>query len=341
MALLWVDGWDQYGTTVTATAVGFQARYPIATVPTNPIVRAGRLFGNSISNSSGTVNLKLMTPNLGNMQTVIVGGAYNFDNVFTDRLIVLWEADGVTEGFNLRLTSGGALAAYRGGTLLDTSGVVISTDTWYYIEIKVRVGNAGTGNYEVRVNGVDVLSDTDADTQVGSNDYANRVEWYVRISNNCHIDDTYVCDGTGSKNNNFLGDSRVETLFPTADGASEDFTPTSGSDNYAMVDDEATGLDSDTTYVESSTPDDRDTYSFTDLSTIDLVRGVQLTVIARKTDVTDYDIELVLDTTAQSPITVNDTNYSSYSQIYEDNPGTASPWLDSEINGSEFGYEVG
>lgn len=341
MALLWIEGWDQYGTTVTATAVGLPERYPIATVPTNPIIRTGRLFGNAISNSNATTNLRLMTPNLGNMQTVIVGGAFYFDNDFSDRLMVLWEADGATEGFNLRLTSSGTLQAYRGNTLLATSGVVISEDTWYYIEMKVRVGNAGTGNYEIRVNGTNVLSDADEDTQAGSNDYANRVEFYIRINNNTYIDDTYICDGTGTVNNDFLGDSRVETLFPTADGVSSDFTPSTGTDNYAMIDDESGGLDGDSTYVESATTNDRDTYSFTNLSTINIIRGLQFNVVARKTDVTDYNIELVLDGFVESPIVVNNTSYNTYDQMYEENPDTSAAWVDSEINAAEFGYEVG
>lgn len=339
MALKWVEGWDQYGTTVTATAVGLQARYPVATVAANPIVRAGRLFGQSISNSNGVSNTKLMTPNLGNMATVIVGSAFYFDNDFSDRLIVLWEDDGATEGFNVRLTSSGTLQAYRGNSLLATSGAVISEDTWYYLEMKVTVANSGS--YEIRVNGVNVLSGS-ADTRAGAtNDYANRVEFYIRINNNTFIDDTYICDASGSDNNDFLGDSRVETLYPTADGSSSDFTPSTGMDNYAMVDDESGGLDSDSTYVESSTTNHRDTYTFTDLTTINLIRGIQFTAIARKTDVTDYDLEPVLDTTAQAAVTVNDTNYAQFSQIYENNPDTAAAWLDSEINGSEFGYEVG
>lgn len=341
MALRWVEGFDQYGDTPTASAVGLQARYPVATI-SSPTVRAGRLFGSSVSNAHGTTNTKIMTPNLGNMATVIVGGAFYFDNDFSDRLIVLWEDDGSTEGFNLRLTSSGTLQAYRGNSLLDTSGVVISEDTWYYIEMKVRVGNAGVGNYEIRVNGVNVLSDNDADTQAGAtNAYANRVEFYIRINNNTFIDDVYVADTVVNNDEpiDFVGDCRVETLYPTADGANADFTPSTGMDNYAMVDDQ--GFDDDSTYVESSTAGHIDDYEFTNLTTAEEIIGLQFTVIARKTDVTDYDIELRLNGNNSSPVTVNSTSYAGFTQIFGEDPDTSMPWIDDDINASEFGYEVG
>lgn len=339
MALLWIDGFDQYGTTLDATALGLAQKYPIATVSANPLIKAGRLFGNSISNSNATTNTFLMTPNLGNMQTVIIGGAFYFDNLFSDRLFSIYEADGATEGFNLRLTSGGLLQAERTNTLLDQTGAIISPDTWYYIEVKVRIGNAGTGNYEVRVNGVNVLSDADADTQAGATDSANRVEFRIRISNNCRIDDVYICDGTGTVNNDFLGDSRVETIFPSAEGSEIDFTPSTGTDNSALVDDD--GYDGDSTYVESAVATDKDLYTFDDLTAPNVIHGIQFSVVARKTDVTDFDIELLLDGNVDTASTVNSTNYSTFSHVYEENPDTMAPWVDTEINAAEFGYQVG
>ena len=43
------------------------------------------------------------------------------------------------------------------------------------------------------------------------------------------IDDLYICDGTGSApHNTFLGDCRVDTLLPTADGTAQQWTPSTG-----------------------------------------------------------------------------------------------------------------
>ena len=76
-----------------------------------------------------------------------------------------------------------------------------------------------------------------------------------------------MCDTGGSANNDFLGDVRVETLFPTADGANTAWTPSAAGSHFNKVN-EATGTfpDGDTTYVADATPGDRDTYVMSDLA---------------------------------------------------------------------------
>lgn len=337
MANLWIEGFDQYGSTNDAGVAGMVDRYPI-TAGGTPVVKAGRLFGKALGNSNGATNFTFRTDDFGNKSTLIVGAAFYFDNVFSDRLITIFEP-GSIDGFNLRLTSGNALAVHRANSsALNTSAGVISPDTWYYIELRVTIGNAGVGSYEIRVNGTNVLSDSDEDTQAGSTAAGNQVQFHVRINNNCFIDDMYINDSTGSQNNGFLGDCRVETLFPNGVGSSSDFTPSAMADNYTLVDDD--GFDGDSTYVESTNPTDLDLYEFTNITASELIHSLQFTVIARKTDVTDYDIILRLDGLGGSAVTVNSTSYSSFTQIYEVNPDTTLAWLDTEINGSEFGYEV-
>lgn len=337
MALLWVEGFDQYGTTNDVGVAGVAERYPI-TAGGTPVVKAGRLFGKAIGNTNATTNFTFRTPDFGNKATLIIGAAFYFDNVFSDRLITIFEPGG-TDGFNLRLTSSNTLNVHRANSSsLNSSAAIISPDTWYYIEVRVTIGNAGVGSYEVRVNGVNVLSDADEDTQAGSTAAGNQVQFHARINSNCIIDDMYICDTTGSDNNTFLGDCRVETLYPNAVGADSDWNPSAAVDNYTLVDDQ--GFDADSTYVESNTMGDIDLYGFTDITTSELIQGLQFTVIARKTDVTDYDIELKLDGHNSIAVTVNSTDYASFSQIYEENPDTSMAWLDSEINGAEFGYEV-
>src|SRR5690606_30150679 len=160
----------------------------------------------------------------------------------------LREADDATEGINLRVGTDGSLSIYLGNSLIATSVTTpININTWYYIELKVVVD--GSGSYEVRVDGVNVLSGS-TDTQAGANPYANRVRLHGAATGTgpqTQFDDWYVCDGSGSINNDFLGGRRIITYFTADTGDSSDFTPDEG-DNYARVNDNP--RDGDDSYVE-------------------------------------------------------------------------------------------
>jgi len=156
-------------------------------------------------------------------------------------------------------------------------------------------------------------------------------------------DDFYVCDATGSVNNNFLGDRRVITIFPNADTADEDFALSTGSDSFALLDDN--GLDDDTTYVESATVTDRDLFDFESIGSLANINGIQHTAIARKTDVTNFDMDLVTKSGGTTDVaasqTVGSTSYDSFFRIQEEDPDTTDPWTGSGVDAAQFGFDVG
>ena len=84
--------------------------------------------------------------------------------------------------FNLRLSTTGQIAAGAGySTILgQTTDPALSTDNWHYIEVKVVVHDTA-GSYEIRVDGVTVLSDTDVDTRGGDDDGAPPVRIRRRL----------------------------------------------------------------------------------------------------------------------------------------------------------------
>lgn len=342
--LLWLDGMDMYGSSTGSQQVGLEYKYPGAVTSSVTRIQTGRISNFCISHET-TAELSLTTPNLGNMVTVIVGFALKVGTLGACRLVNLREDDNSTTGFNLRLKADGALEVYRNTTLLATTATTpIVTGTWYFIEMKVTVNNSGS--YEIRVNTNNVLSGS-ADTQNGAtNAYANRVrfgDWLVGYPANLAIkyDDVYICDGTGSVNNDFVGPCKVETIKPTSDVVS-DFTPQTGADNFAMVDDAAPN---DTDYVESSTPTDKDRYGMGNLSTSGDILGIMVNAVARVTDASPFDIDLIVksgsteDTAASQAVT--GTDYVTFTKVYEENPDTTDPWTVSEVNGLEAGFQVG
>ena len=89
------------------------------------------------------------------------------------------------------------------------------------------------------------------------------------------IDDVYVTN-SGAR----LGESRVAALYPNADTADADWTPSTGTDHYALVDE--TTVNSDADYVASGTVGDLDLYETGDLPFVpDSIHAVQVTMCAR------------------------------------------------------------
>ena len=124
------------------------------------------------------------------------------------------------------ITAGGVLAIYdSGATLRGTGTTVIPLNTWVTIEARIKVGNAATGLMQLRIHGLSTneVSDTSAgDYQNGSN---TAIGWLDINDSNQNTDDLIVYDATGATNNTWVGDKAVLGLFPTGQGASEQWNP--------------------------------------------------------------------------------------------------------------------
>lgn len=181
----------------------------------------------------------------------------------------------------------GTISALRGTTVLGTSTFALSVNTWYYLEFKVVIHDTN-GEVQFRRDGVlDATLDlTGVVTSSAALTTWNAIKLGAVSRNtttNWYYDDLYVCDGSGSKNNDFLGDLTGSWLPPTAEGNTVDGTPSTGTDNSALVDESAANGDTD--YVTLSAVDDKDTYVLTDHPTPGAtVVAVQIPVWSKKTD---------------------------------------------------------
>jgi hypothetical protein len=350
MALLWTDGFDAYGTTVGNTVVGTIQMYGGNENAANFSVRAGRIAQKSIELRSSSGNCSLSTPSLGNIATAVVGFAFQAAFARTNTLIVVFREDGdSTQGMNLLLNTDGSIAVRRNTTTLFTTAAnVIVADAWHYIEFKVTV-HSSAGAYELKVDGVSLTSASGVNTRGGAtNNYFNTIRLQgvsgVVAGRGHWFDDFYICDSSGAVNNDFLGDRRVITIFPDSAGDTTQFTPDSGS-NYARVNEQTNGYDSDTSYVEDATTGHRDIYNFDAIANLAVVNGIQQNVICRKTDATDFTIKLTSKTGATvsvgSGINVGSTSYLGKTRIQETDPDTVSAWTDTGLSAAQFGYDVG
>ena len=119
------------------------------------------------------------------------------------------------------------------------------------------------------------------------NNYINsiRLQPFESTGNyNYMIDDMYVLNNTGSFNTDFLGECRIQTQYPTANGSSTTFMPFGAGTNYQCVDDNPVA-DDDTTYVKSAVVGDIDDYVMGTLALTGTIYGVQVNTVQRKDDV--------------------------------------------------------
>jgi hypothetical protein len=198
---------------------------------------------------------------------------------------------------SLRINSDGSFSVYRGAAVGSsgpltayvlvpgtTSAVAKATlHTWMAIEWK-GVIHASAGSVVVKVNGEEIINATGVNTH-GSDAACLINKAYLGVSTGgsppCQFDDWWVFDQTGGSD--FLGDRVIESsVVATGNGTYTEWTPSTGSDHGAMVDD-ATSADGDTTYNATATLGRRDTYTFPALARVDTVDAVVLDLTLRKT----------------------------------------------------------
>lgn len=342
MALRFVDSFDHYATAdILSKWDGV----------TGGVISANGRNGTSCYDSNGSSNRPIIKI-LDSQATWIVGCAFKPNNFPGASYEVIRLADGGTTQLTIAVNNAHKLVAIRGdangGTTLGTGTTVLAANVYVYVEVKATI-NDTTGTVAVKLNGsVTEINLSSQDTKVSSNASADRIVFFgdsfggVVTTN--YLDDVYMCDGTGSSpSNDFLGDCRVQALFPSGNGNSSQLINSNGNstNNYSYVDE--TTPNGDTDYVESSTVSDKDTYAFGDLTpTAGTVYGVQPLLYAKKTDAGSRSIVSVARLSSTEVDSSNQalaSSYRYYMDIRETKPGGGS-WSISDVNSAEFGVKI-
>ena len=161
------------------------------------------------------------------------------------------------------------------------------------------------------------------------------------------VDDCKLNDGSGSSNNDLMGDTRGEWCPPTDNGAYSEWDGSDGDsvDNYALVNDPTPN--DDTGYLSAQTVGVKDLHTFQAPHTTGAIRCVQHIVAARKTDTatkTFVSISRAGGTDRDHALGHNpgQVTYDYYRSNYELNPDTGLPFDPSELGptGVQFGPKV-
>ena len=224
-----------------------------------------------------------------------------------------------------------------------TTPVILKHGEWQYVEIKVTFSDT-VGVLEVRINGVEVVNETGLNNDSsGDTDFDELELWGgegLSSDESVLIDDVYLDDA------GFLGPIKIEAVLPTAEGATIDFTPSTGTDNALNVDENPRNDATD--YNESAdTASNKDLLAAGNLSEITGgILAVQVTANCLLDTAGDIGMQAIVaegtPTQGTGPVVEvsDETNFEAVQGIFEVNPDTSSAWLVAEVDGMEIGYEV-
>lgn len=196
------------------------------------------------------LNTTAMTFTIG--ADIQMGAGLSSEGVAARPIISLFDSNDSGQ-CSLCVTPSGELGLYRGqaSTLLGTLTAAIFDTTnasWHHVELTVTVADGAGGSFEIFADGVSVKSVSGVDTKGTA--VANVTRLYVgsMIGTGTHasvrFDNLIVQDTI-----NPLGPLYASQLTLQSDSAEDDFTPSTGGDNYAVVDELPF---SETDYMSSS-----------------------------------------------------------------------------------------
>ncbi|KKN52729.1 hypothetical protein LCGC14_0609660 [marine sediment metagenome] len=335
MTLLFIDSFDHYDTD------DLPKKYNSVTGGTAISAGNGRYGtdGLYILGGGGEQSIQKNLP--GSYTTLIIGFAFKYVGASNGRLIRF--LDGGTSQVSVRQNNDKTFSVLRDGTTLATSTESFFMDQWYHLEFKALISNT-VGTIDLLIDGISWISETGLDTQQSGSNTVNIIR--VLTENNYQnllIDDLYVLNTSGTVNNDFIGDYRVEALFPNGAGnaAEWDRYPDGGEANYENVDENPS--DEDTTYnhQDAAGLPQQDTHVMDDLTTsAGVVAGIQTMLDTRKDDAGVVTINPVLRQSGtdydKTSINLNDS-YNLKLEVVEEDPSGGS-WTIAGVNSVELGY---
>jgi hypothetical protein len=348
MALLHFEGFEAYA---SSGQMGQQANTAGAGSISTSIVRSG---ARAYQVTADTMFRRLFTAS---GTTIIAGvGAYRQNNNNANMMIRLWSSSTSRTALYLTTDSVGQLQVFRGGptggagengtagsgTLLWTNSESEPLSTWMHYELKVVLAATATGSWSLKRNGALVVSQSSVQTLENGADVVNAFisnKATGSLVNDFFIDDVYVCDGSGSANNDFLGPVRVAALRPTAND-SVAMTPSSGA-NWQCVDETTPNDDTDYVSAPASGLPLTDRYTMSDLpAEASLIRGVRTLYRARKEDAALVELRGLVrsgGTDGLGTTRALDTAYTFYTDLFENDPNIGAAWTPTTVNAMTAG----
>jgi hypothetical protein len=347
MAIEFFDGFESGGFEIGRWQGA--GNFTIGTGANGP--RNGSYHLNSNGNNSGLVlNLPATAKKTFGMA---YSGSVGWNNG-THFVIQMCSDAGVTGHVCITIDAAGHFQLRRGGptgTILATSTLVFTPSVWHYVEMSLTVDDA-TGTCIVRVDSVEWINFTGDTRNAGTSTLIDGVRFYGanNIGYEPKIDDIYATNGTddtattGRPDNAFLGDIKVEPLYPNGNGASSQWV---GSDadsvnNYLLVDE--AGVPNTADYVGTATDGNRDLYDLFPVSAgTATVLALRPNVYAAKSDAGSAAIKMLIressgTVTAEAAQALS-VSYQPYYGLMRTTKPSGGAWTVAEVNALQVGLE--
>lgn len=336
MAIIFMDGFDHYGTSAARLLDGVYSSYESVTIKSTA-ARTGA-YGIEIQCIMNDSGLRWRTPEPKSM--IGVGFAFSISELpkTSDAMALVQALTGETAAIvTILISATGAVVARRGGRtgtiVAQSAAEVVLPGSFQHFECEFN-----DAAIEVRLNGVTVLNIADAG-------YTSLIEQFM--IGGCYgypktgaglavmkIDDLYFRDDTGPNANTWVGDEGVYRRLMNVDISVDGWEPAVGADLFENINN-VPPLDA-TEFIYASEADDKASFGMTPLpSNLISVTAVQISTRAWKTD--SGDAKLSVGIGSGSSETMNDPHPVSnaarwFRDVFEVNPATGLRWLPSDLN---------
>lgn len=332
--LEWLDGF-RYG--------GLALRYDF--VGSGCAVASGIGVDNGVDDygfSAGFASGSVIYKNVSATATKVSGVHYRIPSTNTDvdREMMRFRA-GTTTHLSLWVSPTTFLVQVKrgDGTLLGTSPspVASAVGDICYLEMKATIDDAA-GTVEVRNFGAPIITLSGIDTRNGGSAFVDNVG-IGGFSRQDRFDDFYI-DTTNFRCTT-TRTPHIRDLATVGAGSSTDWGSVGASSNWDAVND-GISIDSDASYVASSTVGELDLYALTDFPPGGSIVGVVQWAVARKDDASARTMAFVLKSGASEsdgPGKSLTNSYACYARALETDPSTGVAFAPASFQ-PEIGMKV-
>jgi hypothetical protein len=351
MALLYLDGFEEYGsytdmfdinTNITTSRWNYYSILGSISISATAKTAQTTITGKSLAIAANTtITLSIPTP------TTVIVGMYHQYAAFNSVIFGVAQSNqvswtGGTTGVKVSTNAAGNFTLTNAATsvVLATSALTYPINAWYHLQLKYVFGAGTSGSLELKVDDNVILSLPGINSTCGAASLGG--VYLYRSAGTGYYDDFYVCDDTGTINNDYLGPVGVYTMVPTAAGASTQFTPSTGS-NWSCVDEQGANT---TDYVTATATTQTDSYTLSDIPgglTPTNFAGVLVKARSMKSGTNNASLQLSVtysgSTTYSSTLAVYTGTYIENWCIFETKPGGGN-WDLTSLNGLEAGLKA-
>lgn len=232
----------------------------------------------------------------------------------------------------------------------------LSLNTWYRVELFIDTTTVSSTDCEARIDGVSFASSTSQNLATG----VARVAFgssALDTSYDVYMDDIAINDTSGTNQNSWPGEGSIIHLRPNADGDNEDWTNSSGTDGWGLVN-EVTPDDA-TTHIRDtvlSATDDFNIDTSSAIASYDIINCLQVGVRFAESATTESKAFVVrLKSTSggtveeSSDINPSSTSYvtnapaepRNYPLTLYDLPGASTiAWTKADLETSQIGVRI-